>query len=295
VLATRRYKTIVPVVIVLAVLIVGVLALRSRGDDKGPLETVDRTTNCPPVARPDVAATRPGETVLSDVLANDSDPESDPLVFQILSATGGDAALADGGTPTDSSDDRVSFTPDDPPVAEAVVKYQALDTQGSFSDSTLTIYVNADAAPPAGVASAPLETAASDGCGDAPDTTTSTIDEPVAPIGPSVPDTIEDQSTTSVSLKAGSHTTTTKKSGKGTTTTTKKPNNNTTTTHGTTPTTSAPATTSTTKKPTSSTTAAPSFPECQAYSPSSDAYRECVKARAQGKPYPPTTSTTAGG
>jgi hypothetical protein len=286
VFATRRYKTVIPAVIVLAVLIMGIVAMRSQGNDDGPLETVDRTTNCPPVARPDVAATRPNEAVLIDALANDNDPEGDELVFQILSATGGDATLDDAGTPTDSADDRVNFTPDDPPVAESVVKYQALDTQGSFSESSITIYVNPEATAPAGAVSAPLEPLSEEGCGTVDETSTSTtLVAPVEPIGPTVTTPSDERSTTSVSLKAGSRTTTTRKgTGKTTTTTTKKPSNNTTTTRDDTPPpTQPPATTSTTRKPSTPPTTRPGCPD-----PTKDkqGFIDCQKGTG------PTTSTT---
>ena len=115
--------------------------MRSRGNDSNDdtINTVDKTSNCSPIARADAAATRPGETVLVDVLANDTDADGDSLVFQILKTDGGTSEIDDGDTPTDSSDDRLAFTPSEPPVDTATIEYQALDPQGGFSTSTVTV------------------------------------------------------------------------------------------------------------------------------------------------------------
>lgn len=281
-----------PVAIVIAVLLVGFLAMRSRGDDKGPLETVDRDTNCPPVARTDVSATRPGEPVKIDVLANDTDSDGDALVFQIIKATGGEATVDDGGTPTDSIDDRVLFAPDDPAVAESTIEYQALDPQGGFDSSTVTVYVNPEGAALAGATSEAIDTA--EGCGAAPDVTTTTSGGPVGPVGPDTQAVDETTTSTAKGTSAttsGRRTSTTKKSTGKTTTTAKK----TTTTGGsnTTSPPTVPATTSTTKKPPSSTTTSPINTDCAPYPPQSQQYKDCVTARAKGQPYPPVTTTTA--
>lgn len=289
-LATRRYRTAIPVVVAIAVLLVGFFALRSRGDDDGSVEAVDRDNNCPPVARVDVAATRPGDAVKIDVLANDTDVDGDPLVFQVLKVVGGDAVVDDAGTPTDSIDDRVLFTPDDPATTESSIEYQALDPQGGFSNAVVTVYVNPEAAPPAGVSSAAIDNAST--CGDGPAVTTTTSNSPVGPVGPDT-EAVDETTTTAannVTGTTGRRTSTTKSTGK-TTTTAKK----TTTTSGsnpTTPPTTAPATT-TTSQPGGTTTTSPINTDCAPYPPQSQQYKDCVTARAKGQPYPPVTTTAA--
>lgn len=218
--------------------------MRSRGNDSNDdtINTVDKTSNCSPIARADAAATRPGETVLVDVLANDTDADGDSLVFQILKTDGGTSEIDDGDTPTDSSDDRLAFTPSEPPVDTATIEYQALDPQGGFSTSTVTVAVNPDAQLPDGVRSALATDPAAEGtesgrCGDTVDTTSTTLDEgPVGPDTTAVETTTtiaeEDNSTdttrrrttgTTTKKTSGKTTTTTKKSGGGSTNTTSRP------------------------------------------------------------------------
>ncbi len=187
---SSRSRAVVPVIVVIVVLLVGFFAMRSSGSDNkdAGLDTVERTTNCSPVARADAAATHPGETVLVDVLANDTDADGDSLVFQILKTEGGASEIDDADTPTDSSDDRLAFTPGEPPADNATVEYQALDPQGGFSTATLTVAVNPDAVLPDGVRSALASDPAAEGtgsgrCGDTSVATTSTTLE-TGPVGP---------------------------------------------------------------------------------------------------------------
>ena len=216
----------------------------SGSDDKddGAVEATDRTTNCSPIARADAASTRPGETVLVDVLANDTDADGDQLVFQILTTEGGTSEIDDGDTPTDSSDDRLAFTPADPPADTATVEYQSLDPQGGFSTSTVTVAINPDAVLPDGVRSALASDPAAEGaeggrCGDTVDTTSTTSD--LGPVGPetegvNTTTTIVEETTdvttgrrtgTTRRSTSSNRTTTTKKSSGGSTNTTSKPSN----------------------------------------------------------------------
>jgi hypothetical protein len=163
-----RSRALFTAPIVLAIIIIGVFAIRSRGDNSANVDTTP-TKNCPPIARADAVATKPATPLSIDVLANDTDPDGDPLVFQIRNTTGGDSTIDDGGTPTDASDDRVMFTPADPAPPEATIDYQALDPDGALSESTVTVTINADGVLPAGVASEPVPTngksPSSNGCG----------------------------------------------------------------------------------------------------------------------------------
>src|SRR5689334_3211024 len=103
-----RNRVLFTAPIVLAILIIGMFAIRSRGNDNPNLD-VRKQADCSPVARADAAATKPGEAVSIDPLANDTDADGDPLVFQIGNTTGGTAIVDDGTTPTDAADDRINF------------------------------------------------------------------------------------------------------------------------------------------------------------------------------------------
>jgi hypothetical protein len=271
--------------IVLAVIIIGVFAIRSRGDDSANVDTTP-SRNCPPVARADAVATKPNTPIAIDVLANDTDRDGDPLVFQIRTTTGGDATNDDGGSPTDASDDRILFTPADPPPPQATVDYQAIDPDGALSESTVTITINPEGALPAGVASEPVPSGASSGgrCGGT-GVTTST-------------------SPTTTNLTTKSTTTpTTDEFGTITPAPTKpsKTSGRTTTTRKSTATTKAPGTTqpgSDTTQPHTTTTKAPTTtqpsgpppttpPECGDYPAGGsqaerDAWRQCVREHSGG-------------
>jgi hypothetical protein len=246
--------------IVVLVVLVGVFAMKSRGDDKDAQVQTKPTKNCPPVARADAAATKPGSSISIDVLANDTDPDGDPLVFQIRKTTGGDSTIDDGGTPTDASDDRVLFSPatDSPP--EATIEYQALDPAGALSDSTVTVVINPDGILPGDVHSEEVPTddaGASNGCGEGKVSTTTTsgviTDESTTTEVSAPPVTTKDGTTaTTTKKKTGSkgHTTTTRR---GSTTT--QPHTTTTQPHTTTTPTTRPPTTTT--QPQSTTTTQP--------------------------------------
>ena len=299
--ALRRPKILVPLVVVLVALIVGFFAVKSRGDDNtADLKTTTKAArNCPPVARADVAATKPDESIAIDVLANDSDSDGDPLVFQILKTDGGTSSIDDGGTPTDSSDDRLLFTPGNPPPETATIEYQALDPQGGFSSSTVSVSINPTAALPEGAHSASITDPPAAGsvparCAGSTPTTSS--DDTSTTAGPAPGSTTTSVTATTIvsstattrsssgSGSSGHHTTTTTKK-KSTTTTAKKP---TPTTQGgeqgTPPTFTPPTnpTTSTTKKPSAPPTTRPGCPDP---TKDRDGFIECQK-------HGPTTTTT---
>jgi hypothetical protein len=171
------------------------------------------------------------------------------LVFQIRNTTGGDSTIDDGGTPTDAGDDRVLFTPADPPPPSATIAYQALDPDGALSESTVTVYINADAALPDDARSEAVPTennASSSGkCGTgttSTSTTTSTTQLTTESSGPPVTDAFP-----SVTTKKTTKSTTTTRP-KSTSTT--KPSTS-STTH---PSTTQPPSTSTSHPTTTQTT-----------------------------------------
>ena len=160
-----RSRALLTVPIVLAIVIIGVFAIRSRGGNDPELRTTNDSQDCPPVARADAVATKPATPISIDVLANDTDPDGDPLVFQILRRSGGESTIDDGGTPTDASDDRVLFTPADPAPAEARIEYQALDPQGAVSESIVNVSINEQGALAPGESSDTVTETAGDGSG----------------------------------------------------------------------------------------------------------------------------------
>ncbi|MCC5645433.1 cadherin-like domain-containing protein [Nostoc sp. CHAB 5824] len=72
-------------------------------------------TNQPPVANPDSATTAKNTAVTisaSTLLANDTDPDSNPLsITGVSNATNGTAVLNDNGTASNTADDFIVFTP----------------------------------------------------------------------------------------------------------------------------------------------------------------------------------------
>ena len=168
-----RSRALFTAPIVLAIVIAGVFAIRSRDNDNSDLNTT-RSRTCPPVARADVASTRPATPLPIDVLANDSDADGDPLVFQIIKTTGGESTVDDGGTPTDASDDRVLFTPADPAPENATIEYQAVDPDGEVDQATVTVSINAEGALPAGAQSEPVTEGSEEASSDCGGNTTTT-------------------------------------------------------------------------------------------------------------------------
>ena len=242
-----RNRTIVIVAVVIAGLVVAYFATRSNDDDGGNVDTTS-SQNCSPVARMDAAATTPTEQVSVDVLANDTDPDGDPLVFQILKTTGGTATVDDGTTPTDASDDRVQFTPAVPAPPAAVVEYQAVDPQGASATSTIEVAINDLGTLPEGLRSEEVsteDTTAGQCATAAPTTRVPTTFSDVTTSTFEVSE--EEDDTTNTTTRRRTTTTTKKKSGP--TTTAKK---NTTTTSGG-PGSTNPPTTTTTRPPTTTT------------------------------------------
>ena len=75
--------------------------------------TVTPPGNGPPVAVADTATTTAGTPVNIAVLANDSDPNNDPLnITTVSNPLNGTATINRNGTPTNLADDFVTYTPD---------------------------------------------------------------------------------------------------------------------------------------------------------------------------------------
>jgi hypothetical protein len=159
-----RSRAVLAAPIVLALVLIGAFVIRTRGNDDTVLKP-SQTKNCAPVARDDAIATKPGEPISIDVLANDTDADGDPLVFQILKSSGGEGTVDDGGTPTDASDDRVLFTAEDPAPESAEISYQAVDPTGAVSEAVVAVSINAAGSLPAGVHSEAVTVGGSGRCG----------------------------------------------------------------------------------------------------------------------------------
>ncbi len=88
--------------------------------------------NQAPVAVDDVASGPPNAPLVIDVLANDGDPDGDPISV---------VATADGanGSVTDNGDGTVTYTPDDDFVGEDAFTYQIRDLKGATDDAAVTV------------------------------------------------------------------------------------------------------------------------------------------------------------
>lgn len=92
------------------------------------------TTNQPPVAGADYASTAPGQAVVINLLANDSDPNGDALtVVSVTSAAHGLAAL--------NADGSVRYTPTAGYTGIDAFNYQLRDAKGATATGTVTVNV----------------------------------------------------------------------------------------------------------------------------------------------------------
>jgi len=115
-----------------------------RLDSNEATVTIEVTeVNHAPVAGDDNAVTLEDTLVNVDVLDNDSDPDGDPLMIDILASTNGTAVVKDNGTPDDYTDDTVDFTPDPDFYGDAGFTYRVNDGIADSNVATVTIAVNA--------------------------------------------------------------------------------------------------------------------------------------------------------
>ena len=127
--------------------------------------TVTITLDAPPVAVDDSATTSSGTAVTVDVLANDSDLDSDPLTVTGVTVTPqGGRSVGSAVVVTGDDGDEVRFTPATGFVGDATVQYTVSDGRGGTTTGTLTVTVD-NAAPVA-----------------APDTASTTVGVPVSGI-----------------------------------------------------------------------------------------------------------------
>lgn len=101
----------------------------------------------PPSAAPDTASTAVGVPVLIDVLANDGDPDGDPVAITGVTAPAhGTAAVDDNGTPDDPSDDFILYTPAAGFTGQDSFGYTIADDDGTAT-ATVTVTVTPEPDP----------------------------------------------------------------------------------------------------------------------------------------------------
>lgn len=93
-------------------------------------------TNRAPSAANDVVVTASGQAVVIRVLANDADPDGDPLSIQSLTA-------ATHGTLSNNGDGTITYSPYDGFVGSDVFSYVASDGKGGTATATVAITVSA--------------------------------------------------------------------------------------------------------------------------------------------------------
>ncbi len=111
----------------------------SDGTDTATATVTVRVLGSAPVAIDDAAATLTGTAVQIDVLANDSDPDGDPLsVLTVSSAANGEAVL--------NADGSIAYTPSAGFVGIDTFTYDVTDGTGT-SRATVTVTVSAPSVP----------------------------------------------------------------------------------------------------------------------------------------------------
>ena len=122
-------------------------ATADTGDDT-PASAVVRVGNNSPDAVDDADSTAVNVPLDVDVLANDSDPDGDPLAITAVDGTtalGGTATVHDNGTPADPTDDYVVYTPPLDVVGIDTFTYTIGDPYGGTDAATVTITLMPDA------------------------------------------------------------------------------------------------------------------------------------------------------
>jgi probable HAF family extracellular repeat protein len=102
-------------------------------DTEVRVRVVETVTNADPVAVNDTTETTAGTPVLVDVLANDSDPDDDPLtIISVGTPASGITQIEDG---------RIRYSPPADFVGEAVFSYQVSDGNGGGAEGTVVVSV----------------------------------------------------------------------------------------------------------------------------------------------------------
>lgn len=93
------------------------------------------STNTAPIAQDDLLVTTTTDTVRTNVLANDSDPDGDPLtITELLNLPGADIAVI-----TVTEDNQIRFEPTGWNGSTLLIRYRISDGRGGFAEATLQI------------------------------------------------------------------------------------------------------------------------------------------------------------
>ena len=117
-------------------------------DGQGGSDTATVTVEVnPPANNPPTAAQENGTTVEDtpidfDVLANAADPDGDPLTIDsVTDGTDGTVTIDDNGTPNNTSDDFLTYTPNSGFTGSDSFTYTIVDGQGGSDTATVTVDV----------------------------------------------------------------------------------------------------------------------------------------------------------
>lgn len=113
-----------------------VIREQGGGEASATVTITVESTNTPPVAEDDQFVTDTTTVVTIDVLANDSDPDGDPLtITELLDLPGSDIAVI-----TVTDDNRIRFEPTGWPGTRSIfIRYRISDGRGGFDVATLEI------------------------------------------------------------------------------------------------------------------------------------------------------------
>lgn len=115
------------------------------GTDTAKVNLTINSVNDPPVAGDDTATAFQNtalKILVSSLLANDSDPEGDPLsITGVSTASNGTAVLNNNNTPSNTSDDFITFTPTNGFSSTASFDYTLSDGNGGTDTGGVSIAV----------------------------------------------------------------------------------------------------------------------------------------------------------
>ena len=105
----------------------------SGGTATGTITVTVTPPGSPPIARDDIATTEQDGSVIIPVLANDIDPDGDPLTLSSASATSGAVTINPDGT--------LAYTPAPGFVGTDTITYRVSDGVGGLATATVTVTV----------------------------------------------------------------------------------------------------------------------------------------------------------
>jgi hypothetical protein len=113
----------------------------------GTILNDDFPPNTPPVANLDSVSIAENTAInipAATLLSNDSDPDNDPLkIIGVSNFSNGTAVLNNNGTPNNTADDYVTFTPSTGFTGNASFNYTISDGNGGTNTATVGVTVNA--------------------------------------------------------------------------------------------------------------------------------------------------------